>query len=48
MIGEEMYIEEIDRFLKGIDDSAQYPNTLDKDIKVLRLLDDIEKSDYNR
>ena len=48
MIGEEMYIEEIDKFLKGIEDSSQYPNTLDKDIKVLRLLNDIEKSDDNR
>lgn len=48
MIGEEMYIEEIDSFLKGIDEASQYPNTLDKDIKVLKLLDNIEKSDDNK
>ena len=45
MIGEEMYIEEIDKFLKGTKDPACYPNTLDKDVKVLELLYAIEESD---
>lgn len=45
MIGEQMYIDEIDAFLAGIKDVSAYPNTLDKDIAVLRLLNKIEDSD---
>lgn len=45
MIGEEMYIEEVDGFLKGINDASVYPNSIEKDIKVLKLLNSIEKSD---
>lgn len=45
MIGEQMYIDEISAFLDGIRDEKLYPNSLDKDIEVLRLLNRIEESD---
>ena len=44
-INEDMYIEEMDTFLKGIDDVNVYPNTIEKDIKVLKILEEIENSD---
>lgn len=44
MIGEQMYIDEIKAFLDGIKDETLYPNTIDKDIKVLKLLNMIETS----
>lgn len=44
-IGENMYIEEIKSFIEGIEDPSLYPNTIEKDIKVLEVLDMIEKSD---
>jgi len=49
-IGEKMYIEEVSAFIKGIDDHSLYPNTIEKDIKVLELLKSIEDSDggFNR
>jgi predicted dehydrogenase len=49
-INENMYIDEIDSFLKGINDSNCYPNTIDKDIKVLQILEEVENSDggFNR
>ncbi len=45
MIGEQMYIDEMEAFLAGIDNPTAYPNTLDKDIEVLRLLNKIEDTD---
>ncbi len=45
MIGEQMYIDEIKAFVDGIEDSSNYPNSLDKDIHVLQMLNDIENSD---
>lgn len=45
MIGEDMYIEEIAAFLAGIEDRANYPNSLEKDMKVLKLLRRIEDTD---
>lgn len=49
-INENMYIDEIDAFFKGIKEPKLYPNTIEKDIKVLELLNDIENSDggFNR
>lgn len=44
-IGEDMYIEEIRAFLNGIEDPSSYPTTIDYDIAILRLLNDIEESD---
>lgn len=44
-INEDMYIEEIDAFLKGIGNHELYPNTIEKDIKILELLNEIENSD---
>jgi len=49
-IGEKMYIDELNAFIKSIDNHSLYPNTLEKDIKVLELLESIENSDggFNR
>ena len=49
-IGEKMYIEELDTFIKGISDRRLYPNTIEKDIKILEILKSIEESDggFNR
>ena len=49
-INEGMYVEELGTFIKAINDNNLYPNTLDKDIKVLELLKAIEDSDggFNR
>lgn len=44
-IGEEMYIEEIRSFISGINVHSLYPNSIDDDIKVLEILNKIEKSD---
>lgn len=44
-IGEGMYIEEIESFIKGIKSPNTYPNSIDDDIKVLEILNKIEKSD---
>lgn len=46
-IGENMYIEELAAFLKGIENRSNYPNTIEKDIEVLNLLNEIEFSDKN-
>lgn len=45
LINENMYIEEIDAFLKGIENREAYPNTIEKDIQVLEMLKAIEDSD---
>lgn len=45
IINENMYIDEIGTFLRGIKDNSIYPNTIEKDIKVLEILSEIEKSD---
>lgn len=42
---EQMYVDEIDSFIKGIKDRKYYPNSLEKDLQVLELLDTIENSD---
>lgn len=49
-INENMYIEEIAAFLKGIENRGDYPNTIEKDIRILEILEQIEESDggYNR
>lgn len=44
-IGEDMYIEELTDFLKGIENRADYPNTIEKDIAILQLLNELEQSD---
>ncbi|MEI6346615.1 MAG: Gfo/Idh/MocA family oxidoreductase [Bacteroidota bacterium] len=41
---EKMYIDEIDAFIMGIKNPANYPNSLEDDLKVLQILDKIEKS----
>jgi len=47
---EEMYVVEIKYFIEGMQDSSKYPNSLENDLKVLSLLDEIENSDggFNR
>jgi predicted dehydrogenase len=49
-INEGMYVEELGTFIKAIDNQNLYPNTLEKDIKVLEILESIEDSDggFNR
>lgn len=44
-INENMYVEELGTFLAGIEDHGKYYNSLEKDIKVLRLLKSVEDSD---
>lgn len=43
-ITEQMYIDEMDNFLRGISDPASYVNTLEDDHKVLKLLYLMEES----
>ena len=45
MIAENMYIDEIRAFLKGIENASAYPNSIDDDINVLKLLKSVEDSD---
>lgn len=49
-INENMYIDEIKAFLDGIENYQNYPNTVDKDLAVLKLLEELETSDggFNR
>ena len=42
---EQMYVDEIRAFIDGIKDKAKYPNSIEKDLQVLELLDAIENSD---
>ncbi len=44
-IGENMYIEEMEAFLSGIENREAFPNTVEKDMKVLALLEEVEGSD---
>lgn len=44
-ITEQMYIDEMDAFIKGIEHKSEYPNTLEHDHKVLKLLYAVERSD---
>ena len=44
-IGENMYIDEIRAFLDAVAGKAQFPNTLEQDHQVLRLLYALERSD---
>lgn len=41
---EEMYINEIKAFLDSISNNVIFPNTLEKDIAILEILNDIERS----
>jgi hypothetical protein len=43
-ITEQMYIDEMDAFFKGIQDPASYVNTLESDHRVLKLLYLMERS----
>lgn len=42
---EDMYVDEIRKFLAGIEDEKMYPNTIGKDIAILELLEALEESD---
>ena len=42
---EVMYIDEIKSFIDGIKDSKKFPNNLDNDLRILKILDEIENSD---
>lgn len=43
-IGEQMYIDEINAFVTGINNKGTYPNSIDDDIKVLKILNEVENS----
>lgn len=45
IINENMYIDEIDAFLKGIENRQLYPNTIEKDLRILEILKAVEDSD---
>ncbi len=45
-IGENMYIDEIRAFLDAVAGKASFPNTLEQDHRVLKLLYALERSDY--
>lgn len=40
-----MYLDEIGDFLRGIEDNRLYPDILEKDIKVLEILEVVKNSD---
>ena len=42
---EQMYVDEIEAFIKGIKDGTSYPNSMGNDLKILELLNSIENSD---
>jgi hypothetical protein len=42
-IAEDMYIEEMKAFIEAIEKKGNFPNSLDDDIKVLKLLNKIEE-----
>jgi hypothetical protein len=44
-IGESMYVEEICNFIDAIAGKRPFPNTMDNDHRVLKLLYAIEESD---
>lgn len=44
-INEKMYIDELELFIKGIENPLLYPNKVEDDIKVLEILEKIEQSD---
>ncbi len=44
-IGEQMYIDELNSFIKTLEGSGEFPNSLDEDTAILELLYAIEESD---
>ena len=44
-INENMYVDEIDAFLQGIENHHLYPNSIEKDLNILKILEEIENSD---
>ncbi len=44
-IYEQIYIDEIRAFIEGIKDNTKFPNTMENEFRVLKLLDNIENSD---
>jgi hypothetical protein len=43
-ISEEMYIDEIDAFVKAVKGETTYPYTLEEDKRILDVLKDLEQS----
>ncbi|MGZ7160892.1 MAG: Gfo/Idh/MocA family protein, partial [Methanobacterium sp.] len=41
-INEDMYVEELESFIKAIKEESEFPNSLEEDIKVLKLLYEVE------
>lgn len=46
-ISEDMYVDEISAFLLAAQDKAHFPNTLEKDIAILKILENLEKGKAN-
>lgn len=46
-IGERMYVEEVEAFLDAASGRAAFPNTLDEDVRILRLLEEIEAGGHS-
>ena len=44
-IAEQMYVDEIQSFINGINQPERYPNSLKRDLDILGLLKDVENSD---
>jgi predicted dehydrogenase len=42
---EEMYIDEIKSFIEGIKDPNNFPNNLEDDLRILKILEEVENSD---
>jgi len=47
-IGEQMYIDELHTFLKAVQGEVTFPNTLDDDIRVLKVVKDLEQSGHRQ
>jgi len=39
-----MYIEEMQAFMNAVNGISQFPNTLDDDIKILSILEGVERT----
>ena len=45
---EEMYVDELKTFIDAVAGKGKFPNSLDEDIRILRLLEKMEKSSENK
>ncbi len=45
---EDMYVDELSSFIKAVLNKGEFPNTLDEDIAILKLLEKVEKSNERK